>query len=304
MARPELTGCPYFPLDCAYFDDRKLKLLRGEFGGKAETVVVRLWCMIYFDAGYYVRLDEDDIALLADSLGRGFEVGYIREVIQGACKRGLFDAAVFANFHVLTSKGAQRRYCEIKRKKKAVSVIREYWLLTPADFESGGEELLLKLRFFSVSGPKTPVIAEETAVIAEETPQRKEKESKAKKNKTPHPPGTPAGPAAVLAAFAGADAALAERLGDFAESRAQRKKPLTAVAARRLCARLDKLADEAGVRDRSGYMRQVLDEAILHNWQGVFPAKEFTDAPPPVHIGRQADAPRAIPAGADITHFL
>lgn len=77
MARPELTGCPYFPLDCAYFEDRKLKLLRGEFGGKAETVVVRLWCMIYSDQGYYVKVDDDDIVLLADSLGRGFEANYM-----------------------------------------------------------------------------------------------------------------------------------------------------------------------------------------------------------------------------------
>ena len=142
MARPELTGCPYFPLDCAYFENRKLKLLRGEFGGKAETVVVRLWCMIYSDQGYYVKVNDDDIVLLADSLGRGFEANYIREVLWGACRRGLFDQAVFANFHVLTSKGAQRRYCEIKRKKKAISVIQEYWLLKPADFGAGDEELL------------------------------------------------------------------------------------------------------------------------------------------------------------------
>ena len=68
--------------------------------------------------------------------------------------------------------------------------------------------------------------------------------------------------------------------------------------------RLGELADEAGVYDRSRYMQQVLDEAIAHGWQGVFPAKEFADAPPPVHIGTARDMPRAIPAGADITQYL
>lgn len=302
MARPELTGCPYFPLDCAYFEDRKLKLLRGEFGGKAETVVVRLWCMIYSDQGYYVKVDDDDIVLLADSLGRGFEANYIREVLQGACRRGLFDQAVFANFHVLTSKGAQRRYCEIKRKKKAISVIQEYWLLNPADFGAGDEELLLKLRFFSVSGEKNTVIAEETAVNSEETPQRKEKEIKPEKSKRKQA-AAPAALDGIFHQFASADTQLLARLQDFASARREMRKPLTETAAERLCAKLQRLAEEAGVQDCSRYMQQVLDESIANGWQGVFALKEFEDHVP-AHRGGAGDRPREIQADADITQFL
>lgn len=302
MARPEQTGCPYFPLDCAYYDDRKLKLLRGEFGGKAETVVVRLWCMIYADQGYYVKVDDDDIVLLADSLGRGFEVTYIREVLQGACRRGLFDKTVFANFHVLTSRGAQRRYCEIKRKKKAISVISEYWLLDSSDFGAGDEELLLKLRFFSISSAKTAVIAEKTAVNSEETTQRKEKESKEKKTKAKRD-SAPLGPDRVLRDFAGEDRKLLSRLLDFESSRRAMKKPMTDAAAERICSKLSRLADEAGVQDRSGYMQQVLDESISNGWQGIFPLKEFRDHVPE-HQGSTADRPREIQPGTDITQFL
>lgn len=301
MARPEQTGCPYFPLDCSYFDDRKLKLLRGEFGGKAETVVVRLWCMIYADQGYFVKVDNDDIALLADSLGRGFDVNYIREVLQGACRRGLFDQTVFANFHVLTSKGAQRRYCEIKRKKKAISVIREYWLLDSADFNAGNEELLLKLRFFRVSGEKTAVIAEETAVNPEITTQRKGKESKPKKSKAAN--AAPERLRAIFSAQADGDDALMQRLLDFARNREELGKPLTETAATRLCATLARLADDAGVRDRSRYMQQALDESIANGWRGVFPVKEFVDHDVS-HKGAGGDKPRAIQAGADIMQYL
>lgn len=313
MARPELTGCPYFPLDCSYYNDRKLKLLRGEFGGKAETVVVRLWCMIYADAGYYVKVDDDDIALLADSLGRGFEVGYIKEVIWGSCKRGLFDLAVFTQFQILTSKGAQRRYCEIKKKKKIISVIREYWLLKDTDYEGDEGELLLKLRFFSISAKKTTVNSEETAVNSEETQQTKEKETKVKESKKsaaktqrldePDPD--------VFELFhqlANGNQPLMDSLTGFYFMRQKMKKPLTMTGAQRLCTKLPRLAKEAGVQNAAAYMTQVLDESIMNDWKGIFPLKagEFRDSAPAdtVHVGQAGDRPRMLDEGADITAYL
>lgn len=317
MARPELTGCPYFPLDCSYYDDRKLKLLRGEFGGKAETVVVRLWCMIYADAGYYVKVDDDDIALLADSLGRGFEVGYIKEVILGSCKRGLFDLAVFTQFHVLTSKGAQRRYCEIKKKKKIISVISEYWLLKDTDFGSDDGELLLKLRFFDVSAEKTTVILEETAVNSEITTQRKGKETKEKESKKSAAKSQrdnseeyPADEriAEKFRTFAGGDHELLTALYAFHAMRNEIKKPLTVTGADRLCSKLRRLAAEAQVQNSSAYMIQVLDDSTANSWQGVFPLKagEFHDTPPAcdVHVGQAGDQPRMISEGDDILAYL
>lgn len=313
MARPELTGCPYFPLDCSYYNDRKLKLLRGEFGGKAETVVVRLWCMIYADAGYYVKVDDDDVALLADSLGRGFEVGYIKEVIWGSCKRGLFDLAVFTQFHILTSKGAQRRYCEIKKKKKIISVIREYWLLKDTDFEGTDEELLLKLRFFSIYAEKTTVNSEETAVNEEETPQRKVKKSKGKESKEsaartqcqgePEPEVLD-----LFSSLANGNQPLMDSLTGFYFMRQKMKKPLTLTGAQRLCTKLPRLAKEAGVQNAAAYMTQVLDESIMNSWQGIFPLKsgDFRDSAPAdtVHVGQAGDRPRMISEGEDITAYL
>lgn len=180
MARPAQNGCPYFPLDCDFFEDRKLKLLRGEFGGRAETVIIRLWCSIYSDKGYYCHFNEDDATLMAGDLG--FRAGYIQDVVYGACKRGLFDEGVFTRFGVLTSAAIQARYAAVKRKKSTLQVIREYWLLDTSERGENGEPVL-NVSFFSVSGEKTPVIAEETAVSDGKTPQSKVKESKVKKSK-------------------------------------------------------------------------------------------------------------------------
>ena len=181
MARPEKTGCQYFPLDCNFYNDRKVRLLRAEFGAKAEAVLIRRWCAIYQEAGWYARIDEDEIALMAESMGKGFTAGYIREVILGACRRGIFDEAVFAAHRVLTSEGVQKQYLAIKAKKKIIPVIREYWVLKESFFKGENEQLLLKLQFFSISAEKTAVNSGKTPVV---TAQTQQKESKGKESES------------------------------------------------------------------------------------------------------------------------
>lgn len=96
MARPPKEGCSYFPLDCDFFNDRKVRLLRAVYGGKAEAVLVRLWCMIYAGAGWWLHLDTDEIALLAESMGGGFSPEYIRDVVLAACERA-FLTRIFSH---------------------------------------------------------------------------------------------------------------------------------------------------------------------------------------------------------------
>lgn len=301
MARPETPGCRYFPLDCDFYNDRKLRLLTAEFGGKAEAVILRLWCMIYADKGYYLPLSEDDVLLLADSMGRGFTDGYIREVIAGACKRGLFDEAVFANFHVLTSAGIQRRYLEVKAKKRIIPVIKEYWVLPEACEAAGERDPFLKLQFFSISGEKTAVFEEKTQVSEEKNTQKKkkEKQTKAKQNT----PARDADIAAQFAAFAGDNAALAAALQAFLQHRAAGKHPLTELAAQRVCRKLDALADAARVQDRSGYQAAILDQSVERGWEGLFAVEDWTDTPQ-VHHSTRTAASRKIGANADITDFF
>lgn len=303
MARPEESGCSYFPLDCDFFNDRKVRLLRASLSAKAETVLIRLWCAIYSDAGWYTRIDEDEITLLAENLGKGFSANYIRAVIQEACERGIFDKAVFTNFHVLTSEGVQKQYLAIKTKKRIIPIIQEYWVLNEAFFKGENESLLLKLQFFSVSAEKTAVNSEITPVIPEKTPQRKEKKKKGKEKTNSAAETAAPSVDTILDAFASGNR-LRNTLFCFAKHRADMKKPLTPLAAERLCARLTKLTDEAKVSDRDGYMSAMLDKAILMGWQGVFPVDDFKDSQP-VHIvpGGQ-DKPRIVAADADLADIL
>lgn len=98
---------------------------------------------------------------------------------------------------------------------------------------------------------------------------------------------------------------LTEALLAFEESRAAGKHPLTANAAKLACNKLNQLADEAGVRDRYGYMAAVLEQSILRGWEGLFPLKDdFVDAVPTQRPASTEDRPREIGPDTDILDFL
>lgn len=98
---------------------------------------------------------------------------------------------------------------------------------------------------------------------------------------------------------------LTEALLAFEESRAAGKHPLTANAAKLACNKLNQLADEAGVRDRYGYMVAVLEQSILRGWEGLFALKDdFVDAVPTQRPASTEDRPREIGPDTDILDFL
>ena len=98
---------------------------------------------------------------------------------------------------------------------------------------------------------------------------------------------------------------LTEALLAFEESRAAGKHPLTVNAATLACNKLNQLADEAGVRDRYGYMVAVLEQSILRGWEGLFALKDdFVDKAPTQRPASTEDRPREIGPDTDITDFL
>ena len=80
---------------------------------------------------------------------------------------------------------------------------------------------------------------------------------------------------------------LLESLQDFDDIRkgiaqVNRKKPWTVPAAKGICKKLVQLTDEAGVKDRAGYMCACLDNSVAAGWLSVFPDEHFTDRSPVV----------------------
>ena len=105
-------------------------------------------------------------------------------------------------------------------------------------------------------------------------------------------------------AFPG-DERLTKALIAFGESRAAGKHPLTVNAAKLACNKLKQLAEDAHVRDRSGYMAAVLEQSILRGWEGLFPLKDdFEDRAPISQPANTEDRPRDIKPGDDILQYL
>ena len=78
---------------------------------------------------------------------------------------------------------------------------------------------------------------------------------------------------------------LLESLQDFDKNRqdiarANKKRRWTESAAKGICKKLVQLTDEAGVKDRTGYMCACLDNSIAAGWLSVFPDEHFTDHNP------------------------
>lgn len=120
MARPQKKGLEYFPLNTDISHNRKVALVESEFGLKGFALVVKLFCEIYRDKGYYMEWNEESQLLVAKTFGEpGSLVG---EIVSGCLKRGIFDETVFKMFQVLTSRSIQETYLTSCSRRDRVEI--------------------------------------------------------------------------------------------------------------------------------------------------------------------------------------
>lgn len=162
MARPNKIGLDYFPLDVNIDSDDKIELIEAEFGIKGFGIIIKLFCKIYKDKGYYYEWGDKERLLFAKRSGESG--GLVDEIIKRSVKWGLFDEDVFNQFQILTSAAIQKRYLEAVNRRDEVEIINEICLLNINDYKN----------IVNVS------INEDNAVI---NLQSKVKESKVKESK-------------------------------------------------------------------------------------------------------------------------
>ena len=119
---PKLSnGLEYFDIQTNIMDDKRIKLLKAEFGITGFGIWVELLRQIYADEGYFLLWDKDTQILFADDVGQSG--GLVDEVVKGSVRRGLFHEPVFNQFKVLTSKHIQEKYFKaIKRRSTEVEI--------------------------------------------------------------------------------------------------------------------------------------------------------------------------------------
>ena len=132
MSRTIQNGLIYFSFDCDFFSNRKIKVLKANFGVDGIIVYVYLLCEIYKN-GYYLKLDDDYEYIISDDLNLKPEK--INAVISFLAEHSLFDKQLFISDKILTSKGIQKRFqlAIRERAKKTPRTVNNYWLLDASE---------------------------------------------------------------------------------------------------------------------------------------------------------------------------
>lgn len=124
MARPSKQGVDYFPLD-VHMDD-KIKFVEIKYKLEGFAIVIKLMQRIY-SHGYWCKWTEDELLLFSDEIRADMEL--VRDVVNECLERDIFNRELYDKHNILTSKGIQKRYKEIVRRRKDVEVTEEYLLI-------------------------------------------------------------------------------------------------------------------------------------------------------------------------------
>lgn len=134
MARQKKQGIDYFSLDCDFFSDRKIKILKSRYGADGITIFIYLLCEIYRN-GYYIIVDDDFYYIVSDDLNMNSDK--VKQVLTFLLERSMFDKQLFRSDAVLTSAGIQKRFqlaVKTRAKKNPIKVDR-FWLLNEEETE-------------------------------------------------------------------------------------------------------------------------------------------------------------------------
>lgn len=159
MGRPVKKGLDYFPLDVRMDDN--IKLIEAEYGLLGFAVIIKLYQKIY-ENGYYCDWTYEVALLFAREIGAGGN--FVSEIIQAAIRRGIFDKKMFNKYHILTSKGIQKRYLTVCKRRK--------------DFEVDNRYLLISIPIAEDNADKNKINVNENSINVCNNTQSKEKKSK------------------------------------------------------------------------------------------------------------------------------
>lgn len=169
--RPIQKGLFYFPFDCNFFQNKKIKMLRRSFGSVGVLTYINLLCRIYSN-GYYFKFDSieslsmditEDIAFVNQKR----VAAQVTETISYLINQDVLDKHLFEQ-NVISGKAVQRQYAESVKGLKRKAQIGIYSLLEKE--EGGGVGGSTPKN--GVSSEETPINSAETAINSEIMQQR------------------------------------------------------------------------------------------------------------------------------------
>ncbi len=129
------TGIDYYAHNVGMTSDRRLRIIRREFGSVGIDVWFTLLDMIFSRSGYFLSFGEEeryDIAwdIVGEVRGKDSptEEGVL-DIITALVEAELFDKAMYER-GILTSEAVQEQYYMSTLKRKIVTVDRDIWMLS------------------------------------------------------------------------------------------------------------------------------------------------------------------------------
>ena len=126
MARPFKSGVGYFPLDVVLEDE--VELIESEHNIIGFAVLIKLYQKIYA-SDYWVKWDKKSLIVFSKRIN--VDHNQVNVIINSCFEWGLFDEKLFKKYQILTSKGIQKRFFEIVKRRKNIEVMEDYLLIDP-----------------------------------------------------------------------------------------------------------------------------------------------------------------------------
>ena len=133
MARPQKKGLDYFPVDVDMCSDDKIYMLEVECGLEGLALFMKLLMKVY-DHSYYLKWRDKDVKIFAHKNSVGVNV--VNNLIQVCLDNDLFDADIYKEFGILTSKAIQERYFKAVVRRKEVKYRPELMLVDVNEYNN------------------------------------------------------------------------------------------------------------------------------------------------------------------------
>nr|DAY61047.1 MAG TPA: protein of unknown function (DUF4373) [Caudoviricetes sp.] len=233
-------GIPYFPFD-VYLDD-KFDLIEAEFGLIGFAVVVKLYQRIYGGFGYYCEWTKDVVLLFGKRLGFSPGDNTVSEIVGAALRRGIFDRILYDTYHILTSRGIQKRYFAAVSRRKRVDVRGEYLLFNDA-----------------LHYPNVNILSEnedKNEKTADNLNQRKEEKRKTEKRKQKQ---------SNFVLGMEVSEALKQKVQEWVRYKQEQKDEYTETGIKNLVKMIEKKKQENG----EDAVIELIDECMANGWKGI-----------------------------------
>ena len=182
MGRPIKQGLEFFPHPIGLWENTNVRILRTRFGSVAYSALNLIYEKAYGEAGYYLKLGEDEMCLLAKDLD--IEVDVLRDIIQQMIGKKIFDEKKYQEFQILTSKEMQEKYFHVCKTRGRVIIDKNFQL---AEVPEGitilsEDDLLVVSQITGVFSEVTRVYPKKTWINSRSSTHSKEKNSISSRN--------------------------------------------------------------------------------------------------------------------------